>query len=385
MGQEPQLKVLVMGSRNPLRRALRSRKIAFVVWNTKPAVKPKKNEIHSPFPKNISEAKLMAAELFNDQRVSHIIAGTEDAVLPASLMRKALGARRSKHSLLRRCSDKLEMKKFLSEKKVPMTDFLEPRKVSRISKLLKKWGEPLVYKPRKSSGSYGIEFLWENNLRRYKKKHNYILEKYIQAKECSIESFVCDRKIIFTNITEYYEKTFVNIVPAGFSKKLKKQIEDLNKQVIESLGVEWGMTHLEVYLTRQGPIFGEIALRPPGGYIMELIQQAYGFDPWQALVAIELDLDFQDLPKKVSQIAAAQLIYPPTGVVSEVTGVDELKKESSHNLKLLRLKISKGSSIEKRQRLGQEYGHAIWVAENRKTILNYVRQLKSKLKIRMMP
>lgn len=385
MGEEPQLRVLVMGSRSPLRRALRARKIDFVVWDSKPSVKPKENKIYSPFPKNISEAKSIATELFGGQKISHIIAGTEEAVLPASLMRKALGARRSKHSLLRRCSDKLEMKKFLSEKKISMTDFLEPRKVSKISKLLKKWGEPLVYKPRKSSGSYGIEFLWQDNIRRYKKKHNYILEKYIQAKECSIESFVCDRKIIFTNITEYYEKTFVNIVPAGFSKKLKKQIEDLNKQVIESLSVEWGMTHLEVYLTRQGPIFGEIALRPPGGYIMELIQQAYDFDPWHVLVAIELDLDFDELPKKAKQVAAVQLIYPPTGTVSEVTGVDELKKKNPHNLKLLKVKISKGSSIQKRQRLGQEHGHAIWVGQNRKTILKCIRQMKRELKIQMIP
>ena len=35
-----------------------------------------------------------------------------------------------------------------------------------------------------------------------------------------------------------------------------------------------------------GLLFGEIALRPPGGYIMNAMHHAYGFDPWAAFVAM---------------------------------------------------------------------------------------------------
>ena len=38
---------------------------------------------------------------------------------------------------------------------------------------------------------------------------------------------------------------------------------------------------MEVFLGEEGPVFGEIAARPPGGYLMDLIPRAYGFDPWE--------------------------------------------------------------------------------------------------------
>lgn len=53
----------------------------------------------------------------------------------------------------------------------------------------------------------------------------------------------------------------------------------MNHQVIKALNIKWGLTHLEYYGDRNGELFGEIALRPTGGYIMELIKCAYDFDP----------------------------------------------------------------------------------------------------------
>jgi len=114
-----------------------------------------------------------------------------------------------------------------------------------------------------------------------------IAEKWIKGKEFSVESFIRNGKIIFRNITEYYELYHLNIVPASLDRGTSKRIYKLNDEVIKKFGINQGMTHFECYLTKDGLIFGEIALRPPGGYLMDLIQTAYGFDPWIELLNIE--------------------------------------------------------------------------------------------------
>ena len=59
-------------------------------------------------------------------------------------------------------------------------------------------------------------------------------------------------------------------------RHLKSKILKINDEVIKKFGVDRGMTHAEFYLTDHGPVFGEIAIRPPGGYYMELIEKVYG-------------------------------------------------------------------------------------------------------------
>src|SRR5690606_5219991 len=119
-----------------------------------------------------------------------------------------------------------------------------------------------------------------------------VYESFINAPEGSIESFINNNEILFTNITEYYKKTQANLLPAPFSKDELQQIQNLNEDVISKLNIQWGMTHLEFYRHPNGLYFGEIALRPPGGHIMAILKTAYGFNAWEALLAVELNHDF---------------------------------------------------------------------------------------------
>jgi len=183
-----------------------------------------------------------------------------------------------------------------------------------------------------------------------------ILERYINAPEASVESFIDKGKIQFTNITAYHRKGHSNFVPAVLEMALNETLLALNERVVSALGIAWGMTHLEVYLTKNGPLFGEIALRPPGGYIMNAINHAWDFNPWSAFVAMELGEAFS-FPEQLSQYAASEVLYPGAGRVTAVRGKSRVLDEQG--IREFRVKLKVGEYLEARVGLGQDTGHIV--------------------------
>jgi hypothetical protein len=119
------------------------------------------------------------------------------------------------------------------------------------------------------------------------------------------------------------------------------------------------MTHLEVYLTAQGPLFGEIALRPPGGYIMNAIQHAWDFNPWEAFLAMELGEDFQ-FPARAVRWAASEVLHPGAGFVVDFHGKNRVLDEEG--VKECRVKVKCGDVIDPRSGLGQDAGYVVYTS-----------------------
>jgi hypothetical protein len=185
----------------------------------------------------------------------------------------------------------------------------------------------------------------------------HILERHVDAPEASIESFVSDGRIEFVNTTRYLEKGHVNFVPAAFDAAVEESLRALNRRVIEALRIRWGITHLEVYLTADGLLFGEIALRPPGGYIMNAMQHAYAFDPWAALVAMELGESF-DFPDGVAAWAGVDIFHPGAGRVAAIQGRDRVRSHPA--TREFRLRIQPGDRVGRREGAGQDTGHLLY-------------------------
>jgi len=145
-------------------------------------------------------------------------------------------------------------------------------------------------------------------------------------------------------------------VPAAFDAPLTTTIQSLNRRVIEALKIHWGITHLEVYLAQQGLLFGEIALRPPGGYIMNALRHAYAFDPWAAFVAMELDEPF-DFPDSPGAYVAVEVLHPGAGIVTGITSEARVREHPATREFLL--KVGPGDRIRSRTGFGQDTGYLL--------------------------
>ncbi len=364
-----------MGHRRGISRALEKRGIPFYIWSNKKVVNKTKaiKVILAEFPKSKKE---LYEHFPKNESITHIIAGSEEAVLSASLVRTWLKARRNPHSVIIKCTDKLKMKEYLRPFGIPMTEFVAGAVVAAPEEVIAQLGTPLILKPRQSSGGRGIERITDQEGLKNKINRDILFEKAIVGREGSVESFVSDGKIEFTNITEYRKLGHCNLVPSHYSPEVQNHILDLNQKVLTALNIQWGMTHLEFYITPEKILFGEIALRPPGGYIMEALQLAYGANFWELFTEIELGLSHQ-WNGKLKNFCASMVFHPASGEVTSILGSDKIKKRSS--VEVFKLKIKAGDIIDPRKGVGQDVGYALIKASSPEELIKEIEWVENQL------
>ncbi|MES3008024.1 MAG: ATP-grasp domain-containing protein [Pseudomonadota bacterium] len=350
--------VLVIGPRRGLIDVLRTRAIPFSVWQEKNLFvsEPPQKSVTAPLWNSPEKIRQQIRSSFPGEHFTHVIAGTEAAVLPAAIARRQLRARLSSTITGNRCRDKLLMKEYLSGFGIPMTRYMADHVDLNPQEVFALLGAPVVRKYRKSSGGKGLQLI--NSAEDFAPgTHGLsILERFIDAPEASIESFIDHGRIRFTNVTHYEIKGHTNFVPAFFDSECERTLLSLNERVIQALNIGWGMTHLEVYMTKNGPLFGEIAIRPPGGYIMNALQHAWDFNPWEAFVAMELGEPFE-FPAQPACYAAAEVLHPGAGQVTAVHGKSRVLAEQG--VKEFRIKVKRGDVIDARSGLGQDAGYVL--------------------------
>lgn len=367
--------VLVLGHRLGIVKALENLKIDFLVWGYKEIKSKSKAQITivREFPKE-KEDYLSVDPLMSS--VTHVIAGGELAVIPSSKIRSWLNLSRNPHSVILRCTDKLKMKNYLHQKCIPMTPHISAKDL-KTSSIVSEYGLPLMAKPKLSSGGKGIvKIASAEQLKNFNSK-GYYFEKTIQGTEGSIESFILDKEIIFSSITEYYKNGLCNKVPATYDIQTQKKIKELNKLIIEALNIKWGMTHVEYYITKDEILFGEVALRPPGGYILDDMSLAYNQDMWEVFVRVELQMKEIRI-NDFFQFTSSIIIYPNEGVVKEHTDKKDLNIES---LNKISIKLKKGSVVGQRDGVGQDYGYAILANKNQEKLNSDVDKFYSDFKV----
>jgi len=374
-------RVLVMGYRQGLCRALRSLEIAHAVWHDRPLrTAPAGAPVHiAAFRQSREESRTAAAELLPLGPFSHVIAGVERAVVAASHARRVLDARRSVHTTIMRCHDKLLMKQRLRDAGIPVTDFLagEPGNGALAYDAL---GPRMVIKDRTESGGRGMQVVESREQAANAAMTGRLAERFVEGTEVSVESFVRGGRVCFSNITQYVENAHVNLLPAQLPESVAESLLGIHASVVEALRITWGITHCEFYLTANGPVVGEIALRPPGGYIMELLELAYGFSAWDALVAIELGLPFR-FPKRAPRAAAAIVWHPGPGRVREIRGFDRVERHPL--VERATLKIREGDQVSRRAGVGEDVGHALLCGTEIEAVRSAIDELEACLKIEL--
>lgn len=362
-----------MGYRAGLIRALDALPdTSYAIWHDAPLLSGRARKVARllPFGSSPQQSRRHAETWRDAGPFTHVIAGTEASVVAASHARRVLGARLSVHTTAQRCHDKLFMKQELQRAGVPMTPFIDGNDDRSDADVLRELGSPVIVKQRTSSGGRGITRVYSEADFEKVTRHRRLLERFVDAPECSVESYITNGRVRFENVTEYLRKGNVNVVPGELDPDVRSQVIEINRQVIRTLRIQWGLVHLECFLTPTGPLFGEVALRPPGGYIMEALPLAYPFDAWEAFAAVELDLPFE-FPNEPSSVAAVVVLHPGAGTVERVEGADAVRAHPA--VVRAKLKVEAGSTIDARSGVGEDIGYLLLRAEDRAALLEALR------------
>jgi len=381
---QPPARVLVVGVRRGLCDALRRRHIDFAVWNDPARRVNRAQFVHAaPLYESRARARDEAERILERHGpFTHVVAGSESGVLAAAVARRVLGARQSSHTTVMRCRDKLLMKRHLSERGIPMTPFVEVVPDAAAREVLDALGGKVVVKGRTASGGRGIVVVEDEASFEQARRRGLIAERYVDAPEVSVESFVNHHRILFQNVTEYVRKGSVNLVPGGLPRETHEAVLALNRKVIEALRIDWGITHVELYLTPDGTLFGEIALRPPGGYIMDLLELAWRLPAWDAFVAVELDLPVA-FPTEAWRVALACVLHPGAGRVARIVGESALRADP--RVVEAKLKIAPGDAVPERIGVGIDVGHVLLIGGDREEALDALRFVDDTLRIELEP
>lgn len=315
-------------------------------------------------------------------RVRAVMALTEGSVTVAASARSGLGLPGVTPAAALGCRDKLVMKQRIQAAGLRCAETLPIEPETRAESLIDRLGLPLVIKQRAASGGRGTIIARDPDTVRSALQPGWIAESFVAGTEMSLESFAVAGQVIFTNPTEYFVPGVANIVPADLAAPVLAAAQALNQAAISALEIERGMAHLELFLQPDGIVFGEIAARPPGGRIMRLIERAYGFDPWDALLQIELG-EPPALRIQPHAAAGAWFLHPGEGQVQDVTGLAEAR--GLRGVDRIECRVKAGDRVGRRHGTGVHVGCIEVTARNRDEVASCLEAAFQRLRLVMKP
>lgn len=113
-----------------------------------------------------------------------------------------------------------------------------------------------------------------------------LMESHLDGWEFAVEAWVQNGKIRFMNISEYVTLGYSVFVPASpeleaHRSAIRRELEKL----IKAFDIDFGFVHPEYFVTNDNEMyFGEVAYRPPGFKVFELLERVYGFNAYQGLI-----------------------------------------------------------------------------------------------------
>ncbi len=300
-----------------------------------------------------------ADELLEGRRPAAVVALAERTVLAAARLRDDYGLGGNSVRTAMRCADKLHMKRAMHDAGVPVAPWASIETNTSSDELIEELGLPLVLKPRRDSGGRGQQRVDDpETLARALEglpRHamGWLAEGWIDGVEMSVESFVREGKPCFVNPTEYLVVRHANVLPAALAPAVRDEVLALNERALRAVEIVRGITHLELFLTERGPVFGELAARPPGGRLMPLLARAWGFDPWEALFALELGESYA-FPATHGCVAGVWVLHPGAGQLEALRGLDEARKLAG--IRSIEVTVAAGEQILPREGSGQDVG-----------------------------
>lgn len=250
------------------------------------------------------------ANIAGNQPIHRIVGMDEFDVLTSALAREHLqvdGGVSSTYAL--RFRDKLTMRNRAHAAGIPCPQYTGVFNLAGIDEYLKTAPGPWIVKPRNEVSAFGIrkcetaQQVWDvvkglddrNTWRDHPSQ--FLIEQFIVGDVFHVDSVVHNGKVVAAGVSQY-GKTPMQVSHQGgiFStsilphkSKERKELEKLNKKLLEAFEYEQGIAHAEFLRSAETGEFYllEVAARVGGAYIANVLEQASGFSLWREWAKLE--------------------------------------------------------------------------------------------------
>ncbi|MDE1675334.1 ATP-grasp domain-containing protein [Nocardia gipuzkoensis] len=290
----------------------------------------------------LDEVWAQVLEIGKSRRIDGVIAASERSVRAAGYVRSELRLPGTKYATANAFSNKVEMKSQLRIFGAPVADFVSVTQQAPALELVDSLGWPIIVKPALGSGSgycFVVESLTQYRIlskseiwsARFGKSPEMIAEKFIDiSAEYHCDAVIANGKQIFLAAARYRAPVLGGIKGIFGSHSLREShpvypiLAELHTIAIDALGLRDGITHMEVLQAQDRFMIGEIACRPGGGGIPNLLEHQYGLDVWQELIRVSLgEFDLRVIQEAPGIVVQCML---PIGIgrIREITSAAEL-------------------------------------------------------------
>ncbi|MDP9382671.1 MAG: ATPase [Chloroflexota bacterium] len=200
--------------------------------------------------------------------------------------------------------DKVAMRMQARDRGILVPDFVHVLNYDRLRDYMSRVLPPWLLKPRSEASAMGIkrvgasEALWPLLDTLGDRQSFFLLERYVPGQVYHVDSIVSEREVVFSEVHRY-EQPPMDVYHGGgifMTRTVEREgteeqsLKELNRQVIEALGMVRGVTHLEFIEGREDGryYFLEAAARVGGANIAEMVEAATGVNLWREWARIEV-------------------------------------------------------------------------------------------------
>jgi biotin carboxylase len=330
------------------------------------------------------------------EKIDGVVAIASDvSVMTVAAISEALGLPGINKEVAGHCLDKEFMRKAFVAGGVPSPKFFAVYSVKDLLEKSKLLRFPVVVKPADSAGSRGVQKIknkkdlakaYEKAIG-YSSKKKVIVEEFMEGVEVSVEAFVVKGKIHIIALSDKirtlppYLLDIQVTFPSAYPEKVQEKIIDVAKRAIKAVGVENGPIHMELMMTKDGPVPVELAARGPGFKVFsDIIPMVTGVDVLKATLdlAIGNKPNLEHTRKKASSI---KFFSAAVGKVGSIEGIEKIKKMPG--IYEIEMYVKSGDKTRNLTSGSDRIGHIISFASSRKRAVGIIEKAVKKLKVKI--
>ena len=278
--------------------------------------------------------------------VQRLMAVLEQLQEPLGQVREYLGIAGLDAATARNFRDKAQMKTVLRAAGVPCARHCLATSADQAAAFAAEAGLPLVVKPPAGAGAKSTFRLDDpGDLKAWldvaapSPDHPALMEEFLTGDEGSYDSVMVNGEVVWRSISNYIPTPlevlrnpwmqWMVMLPRDISGPEYSGILTVAPQALRALGLHTGLTHMEWFRRPDGSVaVSEVAARPPGAQLFDMLCYAHEFDLYTAWAQLML-ADTFDPPSRDWAAGTVYLRGQGAGTVRAVHGLGELSPEVS--------------------------------------------------------
>lgn len=238
-----------------------------------------------------------------------------------------------------KATDKYDMIKAFKEHDVPSPWYFVVDTMEDLKAHKEDVSFPCIMKPTDNAGSHGVAkvYSFQELIDNYEYSHSssrhgkVIVEEYLDGPEVSVEVMVVNGEVNILQITDKITTEAPHFVEMGHTQPsrlpmdVQTAIRNVTVAACKAIGIDKGPAHVEMKVTKRGPVMIELGARMGGDNITtHLVPLSTGIDMVGSTIKVALGEE-PDITPNLQCGSAIRYFEAPFGTIKSIKGVDEAK------------------------------------------------------------